>query len=241
MNDQANNNMKKEKKLYQRWWIWVIGLIALLIIFRIVSTSVDKARTKEIPNVMGINYTDAETVLNENGFRITTVEADAESILSNGIYDRSVKKGEVFKVNNETNPDYTYETTKNKNVTIYYAQDDYTYIEAEPTPTQIPAVAAAEDTDDGTEDTSAVSADWRQFLNDYENWVDSYIAFMKKYKENPTDTTLISEYAEFVSGTAEWSEKAKQYEDGLKDMSPADVAEYTKRIGEILQKFNELG
>ncbi len=237
MNEQTNNNMKKEKKLYQRWWIWVIGLIALLIIFRIVSVSVDKARIKEIPNVMGINYTDAETVLNENGFKVTAVETDAGSILSDGIYDRSVKKGEVFKVNNETNPDYTYETTKNKKVTIYYAQNDYTYIETEPTS----APAAADDTGNETANASAVSADWRQFLDDYENWVDSYIAFMKKYKENPTDTALISEYAEFAGDTAEWSEKAKQYEDGLKDMSPADVAEYTKRIGEILQKFNELG
>ena len=237
MNEQTNNNMKKEKKLYQRWWIWVIGLIALLIIFRIVSVSVDKARIKEIPNVMGINYTDAETVLNENGFKVTAVETDAGSILSDGIYDRSVKKGEVFKVNNETNPDYTYETTKNKKVTIYYAQNDYTYIETEPTP----APSAANDTGNETANASAVSADWRQFLDDYENWVDSYIAFMKKYKENPTDTALISEYAEFAGDTAEWSEKAKQYEDGLKNMSPADVTEYTKRIGEILQKFNELG
>lgn len=238
MSEQTNNNMKKEKKLYQRWWIWVIGLIALLIIFRIVSTSVDKARTKEIPNVMGINYTDAETVLNENGFKVTTVEADAGSILADSIYDRSVKKGEVFKVNNETNPDYTYKTTKTKKVTIYYAQDDYTYIEAEPTPTPVPAAA---DTGGETASTSDVSADWKQFLDDYEDWVDSYIAFMKKYKENPTDTALISEYAEFAGDTAEWSEKAKQYEDGLKDMSPADVAEYTKRMGEILQKFNGLG
>ncbi len=239
MSEQTNNNTKKEKKLYQRWWVWVIGLIALLIIFRLVSSSVDKARTKEIPNVMGINYTDAEAVLDENGFKVTAVETDAGSTLSGGFYDRSVKKGDVFKVNNETNPNYTYQTTKNKKVTIYYAQDDYTCVEAEPTPP--PVSAQTGNTSSEASSTSSVSADWRQFLDDYEDWVDSYIEFMKKYKENPTDATLISEYAEFVSGTAEWSEKAKQYEDGLKDMSPADVGEYTKRIGEILQKFNELG
>ena len=239
MNEQENNIQKKGKKLYQRWWIWVIGLIVFFFLFRVISGAVEDAATKEIPNVMGINFTQAEEVLKESGFKVTSVETDAGSILSNDtIHNRSVKKGDVFKINDSTDPNYTYGETKSKKITIYYAKEDYVYT---PEPTSAPEPAKASDTSGSQADASTVSSDWKQFLDDYEAWVDSYVAFMKKYKENPTDTSLISEYAEFAGDTVEWSEKAKQYEDGLKDMSAADAAEYTKRTAEILKKLTEIG
>lgn len=114
-----------EKKLYQKWWIWVIGLIIIISIWRIGSIAIDEAGTKYIPNVMSINYTDAEKVLKKQGFKVTVIETNADSVLSNDVNNRSVKKGEVFKINNETNPDYTYGSTKDKKITIYYAKNDY--------------------------------------------------------------------------------------------------------------------
>lgn len=114
-----------EKKLYQKWWIWVIGLIIIISIWRIGSITIDEAGTKYIPNVMSINYTDAEKVLKKQGFKVTVIETNADSVLSNDVNNRSVKKGEVFKINNETNPDYTYGSTKDKKITIYYAKNDY--------------------------------------------------------------------------------------------------------------------
>lgn len=40
-----------------------------------------------------------------------------------------------------------------------------------------------------------------------------------------------------MEDTAEWTEKSKKYEDSLKDMSVADLAEYMEAIGRILKKM----
>lgn len=241
----------QQKKMYQRWWVWVIGPILLLLLWVVgsntIKSAVDKATTKDIPNVMSINYTDAEKVLAEKGFQVTSVETDAEPILSeNSFYNHSVKKGDVFKMNDELNPNYSYKTTKDKAITIYYAKDDYP--PASPEPKEEAATAADAAPKEQAKATSAAAApksngtaassgssDWRQFLKDYEAWMDKYVAFMKKYPENPT--AFASEYAKFLKETAEWTEKSNQYQDTLKDMSAADLAEYMEAIGRILKKM----
>lgn len=236
-----SEQQKTTKKMYQRWWVWVIGLIVLFFVWNVGSNTINKARTKEIPNVMSINYTDAETVLKEQGFNVTSIESDAGSVLSNGSYNRSVKKGEVFKINDKTSPNY-YEATKNKKVTIYYAKEDYTYNEPSKESTPTPTIAAAKSDNpvNSTSSSSSESLDWKQFLKDYEAWVDSYVEFMKKYKNNPTDASLIAEYGKLLSETAEWAEKSQKYENQLKEMSASDLGEYTKSITRILEKISSI-
>ncbi len=89
-------------------------------------------------------------------------------------------------------------------------------------------------------ETENTSSNWKQFLKDYEGWVDSYITFMEKYKENPSDTALIAEYGKFMADTADWATKAQKYEDDLKEMSPDDVAEYTKTMARIIGKLSDI-
>lgn len=232
---------KKAKKLYQRWWIWVIGLIAAVLVWVYGGSAIDKARTKQIPNVMGINYTEAETVLKGRGFKVTSVETDAESILSNDNYTktlgRSVKKGEVFKINNETNPDYR-ETTKDKNVTIYYAKNDYTYEKPKEENTNSTTNNVAVN---NTTTSASTGSDWQQFLKEYEAWADEYVAFLKKYKDNPSNPSFISEYTKLIGETSEWLEKSKKYEDSLKDLSTNDLSEYMKTITRISEKMSSIG
>lgn len=80
---------------------------------------------------------------------------------------------------------------------------------------------------------------WRQFLKDYEEWTDSYVEFMKKYKANPSDMNLISEYGKFVAETAEWADKAQTYEDDLKqdNVSSEIITEYMNTLARITQKI----
>lgn len=42
------------------------------------------------------------------------------------------------------------------------------------------------------------SADCDKFIKDYESFINSYIKLIKKYKANPTDATILSEYTEAV-------------------------------------------
>lgn len=238
-----NEQEKQTKKWYQRWWVWVIGIIFIIFIWNKVNNFIEDVTTKEIPNVMSINYTDAEKVLKENGFKVTSIETDAGSILSNDTYNRSIKKGGVFKVNNDTNPNYSYMKTKNKKVTIYYAKDDYVY-EEEPEEDNMQdeitetATKEIQKNKPSYDDLEA----WRQFLKDYEDWTDSYIEFMKKYKDNPTNVTLLAEYGKFAAETAKWAERAEEYEDELEngDFPPEVIEEYFSTLARITQKIAEI-
>lgn len=81
---------------------------------------------------------------------------------------------------------------------------------------------------------------WRQFLKDYEAWVDDYVEFMTKYKENPTDTSLISDYAQFVTQTAEWAEKAEKYKSNSDNISPEILSEYIETLSRITKKITDI-
>ena len=85
-----------------------------------------------VPNVMGIGHAEAKAALEFAGFDVTEIEADASSILPNSVWGkRSVKKGEVFKVNDEIDFNYSdnehFPIAPNNKVIIYYAKADYTY------------------------------------------------------------------------------------------------------------------
>lgn len=85
--------------------------------------------------------------------------------------------------------------------------------------------------------TTSDDTEWKQFLKDYEAWVDDYIAIVKKYKNNPTDMSILSDYTEMVSEMAEWSEKADEIELELEDT--AEALEYSKEVLRIAGKLAE--
>ena len=85
---------------------------------------------------------------------------------------------------------------------------------------------------------SSNDEEWKQFLNDYEKWVDSYVDILKKYKEDPTDMSILSDYATLTQQAAEWSEKADKIQNEL-EATPEVLKEYTETLGRILQKITE--
>lgn len=80
--------------------------------------------------------------------------------------------------------------------------------------------------------------EWRQFLRDYEAWVDEYIAKFEKYKENPEDVTIMSEYTKMIPEILEWEERSQNIEAGFKDGKEA-LEEYLEEILRIEEKFAE--
>jgi hypothetical protein len=59
------------------------------------------------------------------------------------------------------------------------------------------------------------SDEWNAILDDYERYVNSYIAFIKKQKENPADMAIVAEYQELMSQGVEWSTKMSEASSGL--------------------------
>lgn len=59
--------------------------------------------------------------------------------------------------------------------------------------------------DNSASSSNSVSegGDCEQFLSDYEAFADEYVEFMQKYKSNPTDPEMLSDYADMVKKAGE--------------------------------------
>lgn len=77
--------------------------------------------------------------------------------------------------------------------------------------------------------TSGNSIDCDKFIKDYEAFADSYIKLLKKYKANPTDATILTEYTEAVSKAAELQTNATSCTD----------AKYATKLMEIASKISK--
>lgn len=83
--------------------------------------------------------------------------------------------------------------------------------------------------------TTGDDTKWKQFLKDYEAWVDDYIALIEKYKNNPADMSIVSDYTEMVSEMADWSKRADELELELEDTDAA--IEYSAELLRIAGKL----
>jgi hypothetical protein len=51
------------------------------------------------------------------------------------------------------------------------------------------------------------AGDCDQFIKDYEAFADSYVIIFKKYKENPTDASILTEYTEIAQKAVVFQEE----------------------------------
>ena len=128
-----NQQSTKSKRI--RLVTGIIGVIILTMFYLAACSGGLRQEYRPVPNVMGVAHSDAKMVLENAGFKVTEVEADPRSILPYIYYnemgglDRFVKKGEIFKVNDNCDPNYSdneyFRMAPDKNVAIYYAKEDY--------------------------------------------------------------------------------------------------------------------
>ena len=64
-----------------------------------------------------------------------------------------------------------------------------------------------------TESNSNNTVDCDQFIKDYESFINSYIKLFKKYKANPTDPSILTEYTEAAQKAAEMQTNASNCTD----------------------------
>ncbi len=87
------------------------------------------------------------------------------------------------------------------------------------------------------ENDTETNVEWKQFLEEYEEWVDEYIEITKKYKDNPSDISILSDYTEMMTELADWSTKTEDMEKELSNASPAELAEYSAELARIAAKI----
>ena len=92
-----------------------------------------------------------------------------------------------------------------------------------------------EDTKDS--DSDGVTPELKEYLDSYEAFMDEYIEFLVRYTENPSDITLIAEYAEMQIKYAEFVQAIDEYDQD--EMSDADLAYYIEVTTRVSAKLTE--
>ena len=64
--------------------------------------------------------------------------------------------------------------------------------------------------DIGSTDETSSSDEWNEVLDDYEAYVDDYIAIIKKQKADPSDMSIMTEYQGLMQKGTEWSTKMSE-------------------------------
>lgn len=78
---------------------------------------------------------------------------------------------------------------------------------------------------------------WKDYLVDYEKWVDDYIVVLKKHNENPSDLSILSDYSKMVQETAEWAERSEKIKSDIEDTS--EMLEFSSELLKIASKITE--
>lgn len=102
--------------------------------------------------------------------------------------------------------------------------------------TEVSSVEDSENNAETKEDAES-NVEWKQFLNEYEEWVDKYIEITKKYKDNPSDMSILSDYTDMMSELTEWTTKTEDMEKELENASPTELAEYSAELARIAAKL----
>lgn len=218
---------------------------------------------KEIPDVFGVNYTDAIGILEAEGFEVSAIATNVGSFSDKLLYPlEKVDKETVFKIddyiidnngNLNKNYDVFYDEgliSQDKSIVIYYAKEDYmleknnssntpttsTQPTSEPhTEGTAPTTTAEEKDSIGS---NAIDPDFKAAMDSYEKFFDEYVAIMKKYKANPTDVSILADYADYMGQYADVMQEFEKWEN--KDLNSAELAYYIEVQGRITKKLLEV-
>lgn len=75
-------------------------------------------------------------------------------------------------------------------------------------------------------------------MDSYEAFFDEYVDFMKRYQENPTDMSLLSEMSDMISREADMLKEFEAWEN--EDLNSAEMAYYLEVHARILKKLSEV-
>lgn len=256
-----------EKKWYKRRIVWLVAIVAVILIM-LFNPKGGNEKSKNIsgesiPNVFGVTYTDATEILETEGFEVKAVETSVKSISDKLLYPlESVDKGSVFKIddyildgngNLTLNYEILYDesmASDDKKIVIYYAKEMYVRDEKTESPDKDTVEEASSVNEEKQTDTTpqksennesqadGIRADFKTAMDSYEKFFDEYVAIMKKYANNPTDTSILADYTKYIGKYTKMMEDFEKWES--EDMNAAETAYYIEVQGRISKKLVEV-
>ena len=174
-------------------------------------------------------------------------------------YTGTLKDGKLDIFNGDPDDDWTYEYVYEKDETKSSKDDkdkeedddDNKLISSSSTTTTTTKTddkKTTTDTDkkDDTKTTTTTSTttglrqEFKQTMDDYEDFIDDYIEFMKKYKNsNGTDTSMMSDYTRYMNKYSELSKNLQKYD--ANSMNSDELAYYMKVVQRSSEKIKEAG
>ena len=90
----------------------------------------------------------------------------------------------------------------------------------------------SESTNNSTED---IRPEFKEAMDAYEAFYDEYCEFMKQYKENPYDFSLLAKYTEMMKKTVEINESFEEWDE--EEMNNAEIKYYLEVNNRVMQKL----
>ena len=238
--------------------------MVLLVVLSLAACGGGKSSKNEIPDVFGVNYTDAIGILEAEGFEVSAIESGVGSFSDKLLYPlEKIDKGTVFKIdeyiidnngNLNKNYDVFYDeglVSDDKSVVIYYAKEDYVLAKDKPSTDSTPSTqpSTQPSTEPSTEattpaateekkDNNSIDPEFKAAMDSYEEFIDEYEAIMKNYKANPTDLSILSDYAKYMGQYADMMQKFEKWEN--EDLNTAEAAYYVDVQARITKKLLEI-
>jgi hypothetical protein len=209
-----------------------VGLVLIAMMFTACGSS----------NKLSGEYTEQSkgTVMTFNGNHVTVDGYTVTYKIEDGIITMTSQDKSIDGTYDAVNDTITIEGevyTKSDGSTNSDPIDSSTPPDAPTNATVPPDPVAPADPDvpaDPTPPAATGTSSYLEFLQEYEAWVDEYVAFMKKYKANPSDVTLLMDYSRLVGEMTEWSKKSTNLSAGL---TGAELKEYLAVNKRILAKL----
>lgn len=81
--------------------------------------------------------------------------------------------------------------------------------------------------------------EFKSAMDSYENFINEYVDFMKKYMADPSDISLLMDYADYMSEYSDFVEDFEEWEDD-DDMNTAETAYYIDVQARVSKKLLEI-
>ena len=86
--------------------------------------------------------------------------------------------------------------------------------------------------------SSDIRADFKKAMDDYEAFYKEYCSFMKKYNANPSDLSLLTQYASMLSKASEMSASFESWDED--DLTAAELKYYTEVNARVIKMLAEV-
>lgn len=236
----------------------IVGIIILLLIISSISGSIEDAESKKVE--YSWPTTGIATLLPQPESVYGEINSESEDYFSIDVYGVSIGefndyvdscKDEGFTIDYRgTSTSYYADDANGNSISLYYDEDEEemsitirAYVEETEKDTSVSneTQETEEDANSETQDdaTTQNNMEFRAWVDSYEEFMNEYVDFMKKYSESDgSDLSLLSDYASFMSKYSKFAEESGSINED--ELSAEDYAYYLAAYARIMEKLSEI-